>query len=426
MSIGMRGKSASSAQERYRTITGNYVERAVEASLGRLFGPGHCYAQGREGARQTNIGYSSGSKVWSLGSFQIDAILEWSKAIARKIRSDEKVVTKSAFDHLRLPSRATKLPGSPIAFIWPDPAYINDLRVVAEKGGKILEAQLAAIDVELVRFTEDHAEFEGTVEGIAFTITYAPRRFPIFEVIAPGVDITITGGENENSLARFLQRHPPSIFFEDFALLQGANHYESVSIEDTALAVDQIRVIDWLAAGVDVRKEVKKVAPGQRGIHQFVREELLKTAIPEVLIYDDGSGEIADFVALDIFAGAPLLTLYHCKGSGGAKAGERVEDVYEVCSQAVKSLLWLRTAKTLRDRILERVTADHERLVRGTVERIHEILQDPRRLKTEIIVVQPGVSQAMITGKTAQLFAAASAHLAAHGRDTTLRLWMSP
>lgn len=76
---------------------------------------------------------------------------------------------------------------------------------------------------------------------------------------------------------------------------------------------------------------------GLRSIHDEVRNRL-GASDADVALYDHGSGEIADFVALKRISGELQVAFYHCTGSGGPAPGARVDDAYEVCSQAQKSV----------------------------------------------------------------------------------------
>jgi hypothetical protein len=55
---------------------------------------------------------------------------------------------------------------------------------------------------------------------------------------------------------------------------------------------------------------------------------------------DDGSGELADFISLDLDEDETRVRLYHCKGAGGPAPGQRVGDLYEVVGQAIKCVPW--------------------------------------------------------------------------------------
>jgi hypothetical protein len=75
----------------------------------------------------------------------------------------------------------------------------------------------------------------------------------------------------------------------------------------------------------------------------------------DIILDDDGTGEIADIVAMRIDPEGLLIRLVHCKYSHGETAGARVDDLYEVCGQAQKSIMWRRSDlkpffRTLDDR----------------------------------------------------------------------------
>jgi hypothetical protein len=59
-------------------------------------------------------------------------------------------------------------------------------------------------------------------------------------------------------------------------------------------------------------------------------------AVWEVVLDDDGTGEIADLVFLRRDGNRLEILLAHCKYSGGNAPGARVGDLYEVCGQAAK------------------------------------------------------------------------------------------
>lgn len=60
----------------------------------------------------------------------------------------------------------------------------------------------------------------------------------------------------------------------------------------------------------------------------------------DIVFDDDSAGEAADLVCLKEERDHIRLALVHCKFAGGERPGERVKDVVEVCSQAVRSAKW--------------------------------------------------------------------------------------
>jgi hypothetical protein len=91
-----------------------------------------------------------------------------------------------------------------------------------------------------------------------------------------------------------------------------------------------------------------------------------------------------------------------------------VDDVYEVCGQAVKSINWLDN-QTLLDRITyrERTRRGASRFIKGDKTLLKDIIITARALPTkyDVVVVQPGLAQSKLSKKTASLFAAANDYI---------------
>ena len=66
-------------------------------------------------------------------------------------------------------------------------------------------------------------------------------------------------------------------------------------------------------------------------------QQLAADADWEVIVDDDGTGEIADIVMLQRDGRLLDVVLAHCKFSGADNPGARLNDLYQVCGQAMKS-----------------------------------------------------------------------------------------
>lgn len=189
---------------------------------------------------------------------------------------------------------------------------------------------------------------------------------------------------------------------------------------------ERITAIDWEGGGVDITVEYAdnrgNVIP--TSIQLFL-ERKLNIDTNAVVFWDHGSGEAADFVVLQPAADDGVnVSLYHCKSAGGAAPGNRVGDVYEVCAQAVKSIIWCDLPR-LVDRLIDRMQRRKGvgNLVRGTVAEMRA-LATRRPVKFKMIVVQPGITKGNLDPKLAEVLAAANSHLvrAGHGE---LEVWAS-
>ncbi|MEV6357283.1 hypothetical protein [Streptomyces hydrogenans] len=84
------------------------------------------------------------------------------------------------------------------------------------------------------------------------------------------------------------------------------------------------------------------VATGAGGqVAWFVVEH--RTLVDEnfdILLDDDGAGEVADLVGITANDTDITVTLVHCKYSSEPSPGTRVSDLYEVCGQAARGAKW--------------------------------------------------------------------------------------
>jgi hypothetical protein len=127
---------------------------------------------------------------------------------------------------------------------------------------------------------------------------------------------------------------------------------------------------------------------------------------------------VADFLTLTLRDSRVIVELFHCKGAHSGKAADRVDDAYEVCGQAVKSVihadptLLLHQIKGRWDR-----RTGSCRFVKGSLEEFRSILDSHSRIafQFEIVVVQPGIGRNLLSPKIANLLAATNDHLVRGG-----------
>ena len=136
-------------------------------------------------------------------------------------------------------------------------------------------------------------------------------------------------------------------------------------------------------------------------------EHIKAEARHEILFDDDGKGEAADIVgiSLDSLTLPKLITvdLYHCKYSSAPEPGARIGDMYEVCGQAQRSVLWMHNkdrrtdlfAHLLKREALRIESGRATRLEVGTRDRLIEIRDLSRtcRIAIRVFIVQPGLSK---------------------------------
>jgi hypothetical protein len=106
------------------------------------------------------------------------------------------------------------------------------------------------------------------------------------------------------------------------------------------------------------------------------------------------------------------IGLYHCKGAGGSKAGDRVGDVYEVCGQVVKSFNLALDEKLLMKHVRRRVNKGkvRSRFILGSISEIERILRESagKRVEYKFVIVQPGISKSKAGDESLSVLAAAN------------------
>jgi hypothetical protein len=200
----------------------------------------------------------------------------------------------------------------------------------------------------------------------------------------------------------------PEFFTANGSLFTGNELFEPTQ---SAPPIATSQLLAWSWDGVEIENETVS-KNGGRTIHERVRVEL-EESDADVIIYDHGTGELADFIALKRKDGIVFTSLYHCKGSGAPKAGARVEDLYEVCGQAQKSIAWANLDR-LYARVQQRKKAT---FIRGSIGMLDTLIEEGKVLgkRFEIVIVQPGVSSAKLSASMSETLGATNDWVIAAG-----------
>lgn len=120
----------------------------------------------------------------------------------------------------------------------------------------------------------------------------------------------------------------------------------------------------------------------------------------ELVFDDDGSGEVADIVGVNHDESNIYVDLYHLKFAHDARTSQRIDNFYEVCGQAQKSLKWKNVEMNLFHRLIYRAThtaKGENRILKGSMELMQQLSQEAaisKRVRVNLHIVQPGFSKA--------------------------------
>lgn len=177
-------------------------------------------------------------------------------------------------------------------------------------------------------------------------------------------------------------------------------------------------IIKWDWNGVDIHKESQGDYKEKDSI-QYKVIETLKNDIDYCVIFDDdNSGEIADVVGIKEKEDLILFEFYHCKYAHGDLPGSRVADLYEVCCQAEKTVIWMQDTRKIIERMIKRENirlrnGKPSRFEKGDMKKLKELKNKMRFFpsKANVFIVQPGVDSDNISSSMERLLCGSSSYL---------------
>jgi hypothetical protein len=382
---------------------------------------------GYEEGERVTVGASRKGRVWSHRRDRVDQLAAWCKAIGAKLvddRIDADEVLKGTLEATTLVARPAKMP---IGVDWPEEIYRAPEVVWSVLFG---EAEYSVDELELgivspaiegpLRFAirAENREVEFELE------LFRNGEVPDYRFVVRGQEtVKLRRGEAApEDATEFFYYDPPVMWFSDGSALEG-NQYVELKGTHAPYDPEKIHVWDW--AGVNIRKESQ--GPGKE--HDSIRARVireLRALEYHMVVDDDGKGEAADVVAIrlvgDVASPSSIdVEFYHCKYSGGATPGRRIDDLYELCGQAQKSIWWMYSPEKrteLFTHLLRREACCREA---GMVSRYEvgdgELLQTIREMShlcpvsLKIYIVQPGVSKANVTQAQLELMSVTENHL---------------
>lgn len=431
--VGMRRRALHPNADSYRISTGPNSHNSVGATDGAMYNRGHvfCIAQTPDGKKE-HIGYSSSSKVWSMEPALIPELVTWARGLAWRIANFNDVKTHSGIDHLSLGVELSSLPSGVIAVDWPADTY--------ERMRRLRHAQ-SNYEAPLLDFDFD-VDLGAGAEGIVrLVLTNGERRIELDYFLSDdgpslscpaneAAGYAVMVGREAIPLIDYLTEHSPRLFLHDFSAIDNGQHFEAPE-ELQPFESSRIEALDWKAKGVNVAVEFYQDGAARKGdsVHGFLEAEFPARG-EEIVFYDHGSGEMADYVTFSRGdTNSVIVRFYHCKGYKGKKPGSAVGSAYEVAGQVVKSMVWIRKGPSkLVSQVRHRMNRTHgSRFITGDLNALKAIVTEGQKhgFVFELVLVQPGLSQAKLTQEVGAVLASADDFIVRHNCNR-LRVWGAP
>jgi superfamily II DNA or RNA helicase len=422
---------SSGGAVRFQMFAGLDVAKAIDpveqqgATKSNLFGAGY------EEGRRVTIGCSQKGTVWSQQTSSVPDWMEWCRHIGAKL-VDKRISTTAYLDHTLVPEAISTLPTDrPLCIEWP--AFIFE-RITKGFDFSLSGRHVSWLDCDLDLSAWTAGDFEFVVAfpdgtGSTFRAALSSDR-PLAVTEVPTTATYVKSAEMEQSLAQFFEEHPPLLRFQNGTELAGNILVKPRTIQTHQFPLESLVAHDW--TGVDITRESKWKNGVERtdSVQHFVIRQLLTDSTFTVVMDDDDSGEAADVIGIRDTGDRVEVHLFHCKFSDATRAGSRADDLYVVCGQAEKGVMWTLDFNRLVDHIIHRenktLNGRASRFERGCLKDLYRIQRASRKALPEysMTVVQPGVSKTTFKPEHSSILGATSLFLRQR-LNTALKVWVS-
>jgi hypothetical protein len=339
-----------------------------------------------------------------------------------KIADNSVVVkTNTNYDFMPIPTRLGKYPSDKIAFCLIAGSVYSSPPIVLLTTGEHSTWTLIDANLKIISVTQDKIDVLVEIDGQTDTVSCNADG----SVGSGTKSIRIRDGRETVVLSEYLNDHPLEFKTTDDCLISG---HEICSGNPDAISYssDSIVEINWENANVDINTEFGSAKNGLVSIHDAIKNILMDTYDCDFILYDHGSGEIADFVMIKNEQSTINVSLLHIKSMKGKAKNSSLDDIYEVTQQAIKSTIWLKSRQSLLEKIRTRRKAGHCILEKGAFGELEKALKSQKLFRGKMIIVQPAISKrSEMPLKFQEVLAAAQYYIMQSGRIETLEIWGS-
>jgi superfamily II DNA or RNA helicase len=393
---------------RYTGRMGSDVEAALTEIQRNKANKSVLFGNGFENARLDTIGASRRGRIWSFKTTNLKTLVNWCRHVGKKILDDSIDPDEILKGTPEAKVVLTRPPVMPIAVDWSEIFYKETeaaFTFVFDDGTEspFYETSLTLVDPSKT------GEFRFSVASETSSVDMILRLFEEdgrkdFEILTVGERKAFLKYKSTIvPVETFFNEHPPVIWFVDGSSLDG-NVLTTIRVKPEPYDKNKIRTRPW--AGVNLKKESQYSVRRPDSIQYYVMQELKKKDY-DIVFDDDGKGESADIVTVKVNdndgKGSTInVEFYHCKYSKEDKPGARLEDLYEVCGQAQKSIQWMRSHTKQTELFSHLLRRESKRLLRKSSTRFEigdkdELLKlremsHKYPMKLKIYIVQPGLS----------------------------------
>lgn len=387
----------------YKTYMGTEVEGAVRPTDSRSFTAGHALAKYSTGETR-GIG-SNHARIWSIQRASLCDFKMWCDRVSKCLaKTGDSRLPNVEF--LSAPQPIAEFPEEPLAaYVRWEPAT----RITFNTNTTLVDVD--SISVEKLQLINNNQALTGKItmgnehvmEQSDFTYTLAAPHWTFARADLPSLKVDDGQEVHFCGLIDFLGDYPPTFVLADGSAVIGNCRYNSAR----SLPPLPLECFDtgknWSGCDIFVEFEHHDTtdstnsripARGKLSVHDQLEEWLkLPTPASALVIKDHATGEIADFIEINV--SEKLIRLYHCKACApNKKPGARISEL-NVIEQVLRSVDRVGTnslISDLHDRVIG-TNRPNTKMIKGTDAHLATLTSTfhANEWRFEVVVVNPGI-----------------------------------
>ncbi|MCA1063724.1 DEAD/DEAH box helicase family protein [Rossellomorea sp. AcN35-11] len=424
--IGTLGlKQKPSGRISFRMFAGADIKTGISEAVASGSTKSNLFGYGYQNGERISIGCSYKGKIWMRWVERIKFWTDWCQKVGKKIM-DENINTNNILSNSLALEVIRKFPkGIPYKILLPE------IIEVSNSSNRQLYISKEQKDFPFFQTVLKNPSIVN--DNLRFELWINERKFVFEQIInetsynfkqIEGEELLVKSSKGTVKITEFLHEQSPEVSFiqNDGTVVVVQENLQTVIKPKSGIELPQGSFIDidWQKLKVNIKSESqgrgrKTDSIQYATIHKIVDQE------SDIIFDDDGAGEIADVVSvkIDDKNQKVIFHLYHCKYSAEKLPGGRVSDLYEVCGQAEKSIMWNDNVLQIVQRMIERESIRRKkygetRFEKGDLQTLHmlkKMVKSGFETEFEISIVQPGVSIIKITDSMKQIILATDSYL---------------
>ena len=381
-----------------------------------------------ESGERLSVGASLKGRIWShKAAISIKHWMTWAESIGAKLK-DPNIDPADVMDGFIVPKPLQNRPEGyyVLGLEWPTESWLDVSESTQIQIGDSI-ASFNDVDLTVTDYNNNGP--------IPFTVSLPDGAEAKYQLTMERGKMLFSEVDIENTVfyVRPRSRVPFVAFLNEYGLRVLLNKEAVIEPEMILIAPKEnapayrkelLKTIDWRDTDLSVESQGRERNP--RSIQARVIEHIKTLDSWDIIIDDDSSGEIADIVALKIEGSELVVNLVHCKYTTG-KPGARVQDLYEVCGQAQKSIKRRLNQEAMIEKLIYRERNRQRKygysgIMVGDETKLMGIADKSRLLRPKftITIAQPGVSKSFVSDDQLELLAGTEKYIKDSGGNTPL------